>query len=311
VNAIFAALFNPILPIFAVSALGFLFGRLGLFTKDMAFTINRFVVMVALPALLFSFLASVPFEEFEGALVAIYFAASLLLYAAGFLIMRYGFKLGARESLLLGMAACFTNHVFFVLYIATILYGDAASVPVLSIITFDALLLFGGTFLFMDIVVSGARSPMAAFKILLKNPMILALVIGLFVGYLHLPVHQGILTYAHFTGSAAAPASMFALGVVLSGVSLKAFDAPALTITGMKIIAHPLLAALGFAVFFPGLSDQGGIWARTVLLTAAGPCGAMPFVIALQHGVNTERIVKAIIYSTVLSLFTLAIIASI
>lgn len=309
-SAILEALFNPILPIFAVAALGFAFGRLRLFTSDMAFVVNRFVILVALPALLFSFLASVPFDQFEWRLVAVYFASSLLLYGAGFLLMRYGFRLGPRESLLLGMACCFTNHVFFVLYIATILYGDAASVPVLSVITFDALLLFAGTFLYMDIVVSGANSPLAAVKILFKNPMIIALAIGLGVGFLRLPVHEGFLTYARFTGAAAAPASMFALGVVLSGVSLKVFDAPAATVTGLKLLCHPLLVAGIFAAFFPESAGVGGIWTKTLILTAAGPCGAMPFVIALQHGVNTGRIVKAIIYSTVLSLVTLAAIAS-
>lgn len=312
------ALFNPILPIFAIAGVGYVFGRMKIFDTAMALTINRFVVMVALPALLFSFLASVPFHEFDFAFVTIYFVASIILYALGFCIMRYGFRLGPRESLLLGMACCFTNHVFFVLYIATILYGDAAKIPLLAIITFDAFLIFGATFLYMDIVVSGARSPLSAAKVFFKNPMIVALILGLGVGFFALPVHAGIMTYATFAGGAAAPASMFALGVVLSGVALDFRDGPAWTTVALKLVFHPLLVFLGFALLFPAAlavwpADSfggGDIWLKALVLTAAGPCGAMPFVIALQHGVNTTRIVRAIIFSTVLSLFTLAIIAS-
>lgn len=309
-GAIFEALLNPILPIFAISAVGFAFGRLGVFDAAMAGVINRFVIMVALPALLFSFLATAPFEAFDWLLLGVYFGSSIALYLAGFLIMRFGFGLGPRESILLGMAACFTNHVFFVIYIATILYGEAASEPILAIITFDAFVIFGGTFLLMDIVVSGARSPFEALKILVKNPMILALLIGLPVGLLNVPVHDGLMTYARFVGGAAAPASMFALGVVLSTVALVKFDGPALTVSALKLFVHPLLVAGAFlmlALPAPGASD---LWARTILLAAAGPCGAMPFVIALQHGVRTDRIIRAIIYSTLASLLTLAIVAA-
>ena len=309
-SAILDAFFNPILPIFAVAAIGFLFGKIKLFTADMAAVINRFVILVTLPALLFSFLVSAPFSDFNWFLVGAYFAASLFIYAAGFCLMRYAFKLGPRESLLMGMAACFTNHVFFVLYIAPNVYGEAATIPILSIITFDAFLIFGGTFLYMDVVVSGARSPLEALKVFLKNPMIIAMIIGLIVGISNIPVHDGLLTYAKFTGAAAAPASMFALGVVLSGAALAKFDGPATTITAMKLFLHPLLLFAACLVFLPLELSNGDIWAKTMIFAAAGPTGAMPFVIALQHGVSTDRLVKAIVYTTVLSLFSLAVLAS-
>lgn len=309
-TAIIGALFNPILPIFAIAAIGFIFGRFKIFDSDMATTINRFVVMLALPALIFSFLATVPFEDFELPLIAAYFASSFVLYAIGFLVMRYGFRLGLHESILLGMAGCFVNHVYFVLYIATILYGESASLPVLSVITFDAFLIFGSTYLLMDLLVSGARSPLAAAKVLCKNPMLIAITAGLTVGLFEIPLHEGIITYSKFAGGAAAPASMFALGVVLSGVSLRAVDGPAMTLTGMKLILHPTLLMLIFMIFkFENLNTDP-VWFDTLILTAAGPCGAMPFVIALQHKIDTQRIVKTIVYSTILSLFSLAVISA-
>ena len=309
-SAILDAFFNPILPIFAIAAIGYLFGKINFFNADMAGVINRFVILVSLPALLFSFLVSAPFSEFNWLLVGAYFASSLFIYALGFCLMRYAFKLGPRESLLLGMAACFTNHVFFVLYIAPNVYGEAATIPILSIITFDAFLIFGGTFLYMDVVVSGARSPIEALKVFFKNPMIIAMIIGLTVGLLNIPVHDGLITYANFAGGAAAPASMFALGVVLSGAVITKFDGPATTITVMKLFLHPLLLFVACLVLLPVELSNGDIWAKTMIFAAAGPTGAMPFVIALQHGVSIDRLVKAIVFSTVLSLFSLAVLAS-
>ena len=43
------------------------------------------------------------------------------------------------------------------------------------------------------------------------------------------------------------------------------------------------------------------------MLTSAGPCGAMPFVLAVQYRVNPDSIGLAIVYSTLLSLLTLAL----
>lgn len=311
-SAIFDALFNSILPIFAVSVLGFFFARLKWFSADMAATLNKFVIFVGLPALLFSFLATAPFEAFNWALIAIYLAASVSIYALGFALMRFLFGLGLRESVLLGMAACFSNHVFFVFYIAENLYGDVSALPIVSIITLDAFIVFGGTYLWMDIAASKARSVLAALKVFLKNPMIIALLVGLPVGILNLPVPQGLLTYAKFTGGAAAPLSMFALGVILSGTRLSAFDPAAFTVAGLKLFAHPFIVfCLIYLVLDSVALGRENIWASIVLFTAAGPCGAMPFAIALQHGVKTERIVKTLVYSTVFSLLTLAILSSI
>ena len=43
------------------------------------------------------------------------------------------------------------------------------------------------------------------------------------------------------------------------------------------------------------------------ILVAAGPCGAMPFVIAVQYGIELERIAKAVLLSTVLSVISPAL----
>ena len=68
-----------------------------------------------------------------------------------------------------------------------------------------------------------------------------------------------------------------------------------------KLVAHPVALFLAF-----GAAGVGPDWSAPLLVAAAGPSGAMPFVIALQYGVATETIAKAVLVSTVLSLFTLA-----
>lgn len=68
-----------------------------------------------------------------------------------------------------------------------------------------------------------------------------------------------------------------------------------------KVIVHP---ALSFGLM--SLADVTDHWSNALIVVAAGPCGAMPFVIAMKYGVATETMAKAILISTVLTLASLA-----
>jgi hypothetical protein len=133
----------------------------------------------------------------------------------------------------------------------------------------------------------------------------MAIAVGLLVNALGLNVHAGIVTFTSFAGSAAAPAALFSLGIILAGTKIFYADFPALAVTLLKILLHPFLAWLLFTSI--GTIDQ--LWSDPAILVAAGPCGAMPFVLAMQYKIRAESIGLAIIYSTVASLITLSIIA--
>ncbi len=297
--------FNTILPIFIVPALGFLMGWRGVFGRDAAAGVNKFVFYVANPALLFGILSEAPLVEFEWGLILIYMASVAVIYPLGYLMARRLFRRGREEALLLGMACCFPNHVLFVLPIVTELYGPSARPPLASIITVDSLLVFSVTLYAIELMRSTRPSPFRTLGLQLKNPMTLSIVLGILVNLVGLPIHEGIRTYVNFAGAATAPAALFALGVILAHCNWKRVHAATLAIVGTKLVVHPALAF----VFFGAAGVLWTDWSTPVLLTAAGPCGAMPFVIALQYGVPTDTIAKSILLSTVLSVFTLSVLA--
>ena len=72
-----------------------------------------------------------------------------------------------------------------------------------------------------------------------------------------------------------------------------------------KIIIHPALVFV-----FTGMTTLTPGWGDIALLAAAGPSGAMPFVIALEYGIRTETIAKVVLVSTLFSLLTLSVLAS-
>jgi len=295
------SLLDPILPIFALLAVGYVVFRGGMFDLAMAQAINKFVFFVATPALGFLIIANAPVEQLEFPALAVYFCAQMIVYAGTAFIMRRFFHRDRGESLLLGMTVAFVNHVFFILPIAERLYGDAATIPIAGIVLVDGVIVFCASVIAVELLQAENLSPLKVTRILLTNPFVIATSLGILTWYIRPVVPDGLFTYAEFAGGAAAPAALFALGIVLASRSIFPLDGATLVVVLMKLVLHPaLVLALAASVT---LSPN---WKDTVLLVAAGPCGAMPFVIAMQYGIRTETIAKAVLISTLASVFSLS-----
>lgn len=205
------AMTGAILPVFAVPVIGYAMGRRGVFNRVAAEAINRFVFMMALPALTFLLLVTADISAFEWGVVLIYLVCELVIYAIAALIARFVLGFEPREALLLGMTCCFTNHVFFVLPIATSLYGAVAALPVVAIIIVDSVATFSSRVLAMDILSNRDAGIRKIFSMLVRNPLVIALVLGTVVALARIPLHEGRIAFMRFLGNAAAPASLFHL----------------------------------------------------------------------------------------------------
>lgn len=295
------SLANPILPIFAILGIGFFAGKVGWFDAVFAKSLNRFVFYIAQPALIFYIVARAPFGAFVWEALAIYFVTEVAVYALGAWVACKWFKRPLPEALLLGMTCAFVNHVFYVLPIAELIYGPDAAVPIAGVIVVDIAVLFCGTILILDMLKAGSARPIAVAGMMLRNPALLAIIAAVGVNVAAELAPPGVFTFAQFVGQAAPPASLFALGIVMAATKFWPIGGATISIVSIKVLIHPAIAIGLFTLMQTELE-----WADILLLVAAGPCGAMPFVIALQYGVKTDTIAKAILISTVLTLFTLA-----
>ena len=296
-----SALADPILPVFFVMALGLIFGKAGVFSEHMARNLNAFVFYIAQPALIILLAANAPFGEYDVPALALYFVSELFLYCGVALIAHRVFRCDAREAILLGMTSVFVNHLYYVLPIVQLLHGAEATAPIEGAIFVDVAILFCGTILVIDLVSRSSVTLKDYPVILAKNPALLALVFGVALNIAGPTVPSGLNTFAKFAGNSAPPISLFALGVVLSRVNILKPSALLSIVIIAKILVHP---ALAFGLL--SVADVPSNWSGPMIMMAAGPCGAMPFVIALQYKVATETMSKAILISTILTLFSLA-----
>ena len=297
-------LLTAVLPIFAVAAFGFIAGRTKLFDLAMAAVINRFVFYFPLPALSFNLLATARFDQFNWSLLIGYFLSESGVYLLGLFIARLVFKRDWGESILLGVAAAYSNHVLFVLPIAHTLFGDAVTLPIIAIIAVDSLFMVGLTMVIMDIMTLGKPSFSAVISRLSKNSTIVALLIGLAFGLLKIELPKGVGVFLSFVSATTAPCALFALGIVLSDSNRS--TPIALPMTIIKVIVHPMIA-IGTIVLGFQITPEV---ARPALLVAAGPCGAMAFVMATNYNVRVDAIAKAILFSMVASILSVSLMAA-
>lgn len=303
-EALFGPLQYAILPVFSFAILGFILGRTGEFSREAAQGANQYIVGIAVPALQFRLISGVDFAGVEWDMIAAYLAVEFWIYGFGFLVMRYGFRVGPRESILLAMTAAFPNHVYVVLPIAERLYGPSGIDPVASVIVFDIVLMFGGTIMIME-AIKGEQGPLAVLKDIATNRLIVVIALGFAWNFSGLSLHEGFAFFLDMATASATPVALFSLGVILSGHSLKAISGPVWAVVGLKNLLMPLMAVIMLGTFL----TPSPAWEAPALLTYGAPSGVLAFVLGLKYGVKVESIAKAVILSTALSILTAAILA--
>ena len=296
---------NGVLPVFGIGVLGYVLGLRGTFDFNIAMALSKFVMFVAMPALGFQLLVNAPLDEFNLAMLGGYFVTELLMYAAGFLIARRVFKTDVMEAALLGLAIALTNHILFVLPIAITLFGEEVVTPIVSIISIDGILIFSGSLILMDVLATRDTSLRHTISKIIRNPPLIAMAVGLAAGSLGLAVPIGLDVFIDFLGGTASPVLLFALGTILSQRGSGARPMLPVTIAAMKLVAHPLLAA----IIFTGVLQLTPEVRNPAMMVAAAPCGVMAFMLALNYGVRVDAIARAVLYSSIGSLVTVTLAA--
>lgn len=296
-------LINPILPVFAILALGFLFGRTGWMSVEDARVLNRFAMTVFVPILVFSLIARAPIKDYSAAPILGYIGAQGVVFAGGFLLARRVFRFDAAQSVLLGFCSVGANNVFFGLPIALLIYGQPAVLPLTSIITLDTIVSFAFSMAALQLITLGRAGPARILRSLARLPVLHAILAGCVVALLGVPVPPPVETFLEFNGSAAAPIALFALGVVLSRTTLQ-LDASVAVFSILKLVVFPAAVWVGLKVVGVAETD-----AELYLFASAGPTITMAFSLALLFEQRTDIIGQVVVWTSVFSLLSLAALA--
>lgn len=300
------SVFLIVLPIFALIAAGWGARASGVLGPHATGEINRFVVWLAMPALLFDIVAKARWSEiWQPGFVAVFGLGAGLVFVATVLIgVRGGRHLA--DAAVDGLNAAYANTGFIGFPLATAVLGRSALAPTLIATIMTVCLLFAGALMLIEIGVQTERHParMAAkiARSLATNPLLVAPAVGgIFLAFA-LPMPGPLDRFLTLLGGAASPCALVALGLFIA--EKRPGDAPPARSVGflvaMKLVAQPLLTWLLAVLVFrlpPPLT-------AAAVLMAALPTGTGPFMIAEFYGREAGVTARVVLISTVLSLLT-------
>ncbi|MCJ2065141.1 AEC family transporter [Methylobacterium sp. J-088] len=309
-----------VLPIFALVFAGWLARRIGVLGAAATTELNRFVVFLALPALLFDVTAHAHWADlWKPGFIGAFGLSSLAVFAFTVLI-RCGAGRPLADSALDGLNAGYANTGFMGFPLALVAFGPEALAPTTVAVILTVCAVFAVAIVLIEIGLrradpgGGQGSPrvpiwLAVGRSLVRNPLLVAPALGALVPNLGLAVPAPVETFLKLLGGAASPCALVALGLFLAqrrrsrgGAGRDGHARIAALLVGLKLAVHPLLTyGLGRTVF-----DLPPLLLHTAVLMAALPTGTGPFMLAEFYRREADLTATVVLVSTVLAVATVS-----
>lgn len=274
-----------LLPLFALIAAGYLARRARVFDASASSTINRFVVWLALPAALFGIMAHSTWAQlWQPRFIAAFGIATLAVFIAVLALRLRGGRHLADASVD-AVAASYSNTAYVGLPLCLLVFGHASQMEATVATILVVCVLFSLAVVLVEVGLGsdgpGLRTVVQALARSLRNPIVLAPLLGAAFAATGLPLPGGVDTFLHLLGQAATPCALVGLGAFMA-------DRPAqprgqgrrhrtsLSLTAAKLLALPALTWwLAQSVF-----QLPAAQVHMAVLLAALPTGTGPFMLA-------------------------------
>jgi len=293
-------------PVFGLIFFGWLLRRSHRLGEHAASELNRFVVWLCLPSLLFYAMATAAINDiWNPGFVAVFTLSTLIIFAITLLWrLRSG---GLAVASLDALSASYANTGYVGIPLCIFVLGDAGLAPALVSSLIVVSVLYALAVICVEISLhSGLNIFSASRKVLLaliKNPLVVAPFAGIGWNLAALPMPEIAAHILQLIGDATIPAALVSLGAFLAHKQPGAGKG-AWPLVFIKLIIHPLLTwALAYYIF-----SLPPLWAAAAVLVAALPTGTGPYMLAEFYQREASVVSRTILLSTLASVLTLSII---
>lgn len=299
--------FSVSLPIFALIAAGYLCRKANVLGITAASELNRFVVYLALPALLFNTMAAAHWKDlYEPGFVGAFLIGAAVVFGAS-LVIRLGSKREFADAAIDSLNASYANVGFMGFSLSVMVFGNDGLPPAVIATIITVCILFAATIVMIEFSLQEQKQPLKALakvgRSLSKNPLLLAPVLGALCSGMHVAVPAVLSTVLKLVGSAASPCALVSLGAFLASKQTGKADGGAAWLVGCKLVVQPVVTwLLAFHVF-----AMPTMWARAAVLLAALPTGTGPYMLAELYQRRASITSSVILASTVGSILTIAL----
>jgi hypothetical protein len=295
---------EAVFPVFGLVACGVLAGRFGLVHQSSSQALNQFVYAFALPAMLFIAVYRGSLEEIlSGMFLLAVIGATLATALAGYAISRLLTHGSPAESTLRALNASFANTGYLGIPLVTVAYGERAALPAALATVATNIVSFALAIVCLELFVNPRRGAIRrALAGVVRSPLIWPIALAIACVALEIKVPLPVERFASLLSAAAGPCALFAIGLFVSQLSIRAGIAAAWPSTALKLIVHPALMAL--LAFYVLPIDP--FWAKIGVVCASLPLGATAFVLAQRYKLLEAETSTGAVLSTAASVITVS-----
>ena len=301
-------LFAVVLPIFALVGAGWAARHFDFLGATAASELNRFVVYLGMPALLFQIMANAKWHDLDHPGFTAAFAVGCAITFGLTVYVRHRQSAHLADASLDGLNGGYANVGFIGFPLCVAAFGPESLplVTIASITTVSAL--FGVAVLLVEVGLQPRASILGIIKkvaiSLAKNPMLLAPTLGLLYAVIAPPLPEGPNRFLTLLASAASPCALVSLGAFIAGAKGQ-FHWPKLSsLVGLKLIGQPAITWVAATYVFNLTPAMTAI----AVVVAALPTGTGPYMLANMYERDASTTAGSILISTVLSVGTIAVL---
>ncbi|WP_259758499.1 AEC family transporter [Pseudomonas sp. GCEP-101] len=297
-----------VLPIFALILVGWLCRRTNRLGPQAASEINKLVVWLCLPALLFKVTATATWAEiWQPGFLAAFTGGCLLVFFAT-LVWRLAQGRALPAASIDGLSASYANTGYMGIPLCLLVFGQDGLEPALIASLLVVCVLFAIAVVCIEVGLQQekhvGRAVAVVLKALGKNPLVVSPIIGGLWATTGAGLPTPLLHFLDMLAAATTPCALVSLGLFLAQKQEPQHaQVGAWPLVAIKLVGQPLLTGLlAYQVF-----DLPPLWADSALLLSALPTGTGPFMLAEYYQREAAVVSRSILVSTLGSLVTLSL----
>jgi len=301
-----APVLGAVFPVFGLVASGVLAGRFGLVHQSSSHALNQFVYAFALPAMLFVAVYRGSLNEIlSGYFLLAVLVATLLTALAGYAVSALSREASKPESTMRALNASFANTGYLGIPLVTVAYGERAALPAALATVATNIISFALAIVCLELFINPRRGAVRrALGGVARSPLIWPIALAVALVALEVRIPLPVERFATLLAAAAGPCALFAIGLFVSQLSIRAGIAASWPSTAIKLAVHPLLmAALAFY-----LLPVDPFWAKVGVVCASLPLGATAFVLAQRYRLLEAETSTGAVLSTAVSVLTVSLV---
>lgn len=290
--------YETIIAIVVLILIGYICRRIGLLKPDDAKILNKIVVYLAIPSLIFLAMYNADLSDTVtlGTITLICITIGILCGGIAYLFASLrNYSKETRWGLVTASAMLNSGFLGY-----PVVLGVFGSIGLVSAVFYDLgsviLFIFFG---FLLILVYGGNYQ-GIFKESVFFPSIIAISLGVLANIFQLPLGSLVPDILDYLSGAAIPLIMLSLGLSLEFKEVKEYFAAASFVSAIRLVISPLIA-----IVFASLLGLSGVNFQVTVVQAGMPSGMLTMVLAIIYNLDIKITAACVFLSTALSMVSL------